>query len=86
VPRNSVTRPSATACSHAPLFCPQLDVLAHLQDQDSNLTGMDACYTYIYPPILSDMMIEYLAGGMREAEQVFANIVFSKETASLYHK
>jgi hypothetical protein len=52
----------------------------------SNLTGMDACIPTFIPPILSDMMIEYLAGGMREAEQVFANIVFSKETASLYHK
>jgi hypothetical protein len=51
----------------------------------SNLTGTDSCIPTFIPSILSDLMIEYLAGGMREAEQVLANIVFSQETAALYY-
>jgi len=51
----------------------------------SNLTGSDACIPAFIPPVVRDIMIEYLAGGIREVEEIFANILFSKETAALYH-
>jgi hypothetical protein len=51
----------------------------------SNLTGSEACIPTFIPPVVSDIMIEYLAGGIREVEEIFANILFSKETAALYH-
>jgi len=51
----------------------------------SNLTGSDACIPAFIPPVVRDIMIEYLAGGIREVEEIFANILFSNETAALYH-
>jgi hypothetical protein len=51
----------------------------------SNITGTDACIPTFIPEMVEDLMLIYLAGGMREAEEIFAHILYGKESASLYH-
>jgi hypothetical protein len=50
----------------------------------SNLTGLDACIPSFVPPVVQDIMVEYLAGGLREVEGIFAHVLYSKETADQY--
>ena len=50
----------------------------------SNLTGRDACIPAFIPPDLVDIMIQYLAGGIREVEEIFSNLLYSAESAAHY--
>jgi hypothetical protein len=50
----------------------------------SNLKGADACIPSFIPPALVDLMTEYLAGGIRGAEELFAHVLHTPEEADLY--
>jgi hypothetical protein len=51
----------------------------------SNLTGHDSCIPGFIPPIVEEITVEYLAGGIREVEELFSHITHSPESAALYH-
>jgi hypothetical protein len=51
----------------------------------SNLTGSDACIPTFIPPVVNDIIIEYLASSIHKIEEIFSKILFSKKTAALYH-
>lgn len=49
----------------------------------TNLTGRDACIPSFLPPVLVKLMTEYLAGGIREVEELLTRIVYGKEAGDL---
>ena len=51
----------------------------------SNLTGRYSCIPSFIPPVVLDIMEQYLAGGIRDVEEIFAHILYSPEAAELYH-
>jgi hypothetical protein len=51
----------------------------------TNLTGIDVCIPTFYPPILQDIMLEYLAGGIRDVDEFLGRIVYGEHAAHLYH-
>jgi hypothetical protein len=51
----------------------------------SNLTGTDACIPTFIPEVVEELMVEYLAGGMRDVEEAFAHVLYCAESAALYH-
>jgi hypothetical protein len=51
----------------------------------SNLTGRDACIPAFLPPVLVDIMVQYLAGGIREVEEIFSGILYPAESVAHYH-
>ena len=51
----------------------------------SNLTGTDACIPTFIPDVVEELMVEYLAGGMRDVEEAFAHVLYCAESAALYH-
>jgi hypothetical protein len=51
----------------------------------SNVTGIDMCIPAFAPPVLQQLMLEYLCGGIREVEEVFAGIVHGSAAKEAFH-
>jgi hypothetical protein len=51
----------------------------------TNLTGLDMCIPAFYPPPLTEIMVEYLCGGMSGVSEIFSGVVHGPESAALYH-
>lgn len=51
----------------------------------TNSTGHDACIPSFIPPVLVKLMTEYLAGGLREVEEILTRVVYGKEASDLIH-
>jgi hypothetical protein len=50
----------------------------------SNLKGADACIPTFIPPVIVELMTQYLAGGIRETEVIFAHVLYSPAVADQY--
>jgi hypothetical protein len=50
-----------------------------------NLTGLDTCIPAFYPPCLIALMLEYVAGGLRDVEHLFTHIAYGPMAAA-HHK
>jgi hypothetical protein len=50
----------------------------------TNQTGLDACIPAFFPPCLIELMLEYLGGGCREAEEILARVVWGETEVSYY--
>ena len=50
----------------------------------TNLTGVDVCIPVFYPPGLQEIVLEYLAGGIREVETMLGRIAYGTEAESHY--
>lgn len=50
----------------------------------SNITGSDVCIPCFVPPVIAELNTEYLAGGIRDIEILFAGILYGPEIAGLY--
>lgn len=53
--------------------------------KSGNITERDVCIPSFIPPALITPTIEYLAGGIREVEEIFAGIIYGADAAALYH-
>ena len=51
----------------------------------TNLTESDKCIPAFYPNSLKALMLEYLAGGIRETETVFTALLYRAEEVDSYH-
>ena len=50
-----------------------------------NTTGVDVCIPAFVPPVLQELMLEYLCGGIRETKEVFGGIAYGSTAAKAYH-
>jgi len=50
-----------------------------------NATGVDVCSPAFAPPTLQELMLEYLCGGIRETEEIFAGIAYGSTAAKAFH-
>jgi hypothetical protein len=50
-----------------------------------NTTGVDVCIPTFVPPVLQELMLEYLCGGIHETEEVFGGIAYGSTAAKAYH-
>ena len=52
----------------------------------TNQTGLDVCKPVFYPEPLKDLVLEYLAGGMRTCESLLAKYAYGEEAQMLYSR
>lgn len=65
-----------------------LDEMVEIQcySKMTNQTGLDICTPAFYPKALKDLMLEYLAGGLRDCETLFGEYAYGGDAKTLYSR
>jgi hypothetical protein len=51
----------------------------------TNLTDRDICVPAFFPELLKDLMVEVLAGGLRDCQELLSRVLWGEESRN-YHK
>jgi hypothetical protein len=51
----------------------------------TNVTGVDVCIPAFLPPVLQELMLEYLCGGIHKADEVFVHITSGCAAQEAFH-
>jgi hypothetical protein len=69
-------------------LCMMINEMVHLSTYHkmTNQTGLDICTPAFYPDALKDIMLEYLAGGLRNCETLLSKYAYGPEASTQYSR